>query len=168
MDKKIILLAAIFGLAIAFSGCIDFAPTPPAEDIGEEAPAVEMLDYPTTVQAGQVFAVKWRVNLEGMTTHTSVHWANVSYAGEFGTNVTPASSGYTDLVTDFASGNFTIPAEFEGNATASSSAGTMYMRGHVIFEGAQYWTDEFTVTVTGTATGGAPNNSNNGSGYFGY
>jgi len=166
METKTILLTAIFGMVVALSGCISFGSQ---ISVDQEEPAVEMLDYPTSVRPGQVFAVKWRVNLEGTVPHTSVHWDNVSHAGEFGTNVTPADSGYTDLVTEFASGNFTVPAEFEGNATAPSKAGTMYLRGHAIHNGQQYWTDEFTISVTGAAVEvNVSANASGSAGLYGY
>ena len=108
---------------------------------------VVLLDAPPEAVEDEVFSFTWRV--EGLATtinHTSVHYGTKSTAGDLVKTVKPDDTDYTDLVKDFAAGNFNIPLQFVGNTTIAKP-GTYYYRGHAIINGEHYWTEEKTLTV---------------------
>ncbi|OGG00567.1 hypothetical protein A3D78_00155 [Candidatus Gottesmanbacteria bacterium RIFCSPHIGHO2_02_FULL_39_14] len=108
---------------------------------------VTLQDAPPQVTENQTFAFTWRV--DGLSTtinHTSVHYGTQSTPGTLSKTVKPEDTNYTDLIKDFAKGNYTIPLQFVGNTTIAKS-GTYYIRGHAIINGENYWTDERTLEV---------------------
>ncbi|OGG21755.1 hypothetical protein A3B48_03595 [Candidatus Gottesmanbacteria bacterium RIFCSPLOWO2_01_FULL_40_10] len=108
---------------------------------------VSLLDAPAEVIEDATFAFTWRVDgLPTTINHTSVHYGAESTAGDLGKDVAPEDTNYTDLVNDFAKGNFNIPLQFVGN-TAIARTGTYYFRAHAIINGQHYWTEEKTLTV---------------------
>lgn len=109
---------------------------------------VTVLNAPTEVVEDTVFAFTWRV--DGIPTtinHTSIHFGTVSQPGELGKEVAPQDTKYSDLIKDFAKGNYNIPLQFVGNSTIARP-GTYYYRGHAVINGQNYWTAESTLEVT--------------------
>lgn len=123
-------------------------------DVKRSEPKVTILDIPKTTSAHKTTAFTWRV--DGSPTsinHTSIHFGNVSEPGQLGTDIAPSDTKYTDLVKEFASGNFDIPLQFVGNAQIAKT-GTYYLRGHAVIDGKNYWTDEYTLEVLPAITTG--------------
>jgi len=121
--------------------------------------SLESINYPPSVKAGEEFTISWKVNTNVPATikHTAIHYSSESHPGDYGLDVTPASSGYSGLTTDYASGNFSIPNTFPVKVNAPTNSDKLYFRAHAIIEGKNYWTQEYTVNVertTQTPSGG--------------
>ncbi len=96
---------------------------------------------------GGVVNFTWRLDGPPATiNHTAVHFGLVSNPGILGQETVPADTKYTDMVTDFAKGNYNIPLQFVGN-TKITTAGTYYFRAHAMVAGKNIWTDEFSFTA---------------------
>lgn len=116
-------------------------------NISQSEPRVTLQDVPQTAVAGNTLTFTWRVDGPVTTiNHTSIHYGTVSQPGVLGKDVVPADTRYSDLVKEFADGNFDIPLQFVGNAQIAKQ-GTYYLRGHAIINGEHYWTDEATLEV---------------------
>lgn len=108
---------------------------------------VTILNAPSEVVEDSVFAFTWRI--DGIPTtinHTSIHFGTVSQPGELDKEVAPQDTKYSDLIKDFAKGNYNIPLQFVGNSTIARP-GTYYYRGHAVINGQNYWTAESTLEV---------------------
>lgn len=109
---------------------------------------VSLIHAPKEIKAGTVATFTWRVDgPPAVINHTSVHYGLVSTPGTLGADVAPANTTYSDLVKDFASGNYNIPLQFIGNAKIATP-GAYFFRAHAVVDGKNYWTDENTLTVT--------------------
>jgi len=120
------------------------------ESTMEELPKVTVTDKPDTVEAGKDFTVTWMVDSPSQKTiaHTAVHFGSESNPGEISTDTGPGGTAYTKLTTDFAAGEFTIPNTFTPTITAPSIPQTNYFRAHAIVDGENYWSDEFSISIT--------------------
>jgi len=108
---------------------------------------VTLMDAPKEVTANQVFTLTWRIDGPPATIHhTSIHYGTDSNPGTLGKEVKPEDTKYTDLVKDFAKGDYNIPLQFVGN-TKIATAGTHYFRAHAIINDQNYWTDEMILEV---------------------
>jgi hypothetical protein len=155
MEMK--LFAAFLAFIVAFSGCIqpvetiepEAEPSPSAEPSQEpSAVSVELSGFPESVSVGGKIAIKWRVNsdIPFAINHTAIHFSYSPHPGDLGLDAGPAASGYTEIAGNFASGSFSIPANFEAEIIPSLS-GTIYFRAHAIVAGKNYWTEEQQVQV---------------------
>lgn len=113
-----------------------------------EGPGVTITDAPSSIDAGQTFDVYWRIDspVQRNIQHTAVHYGTSPVAGDLGTDVAPAASGYPDLTPPKA---VTIPGTFS-DTISTSSVGTVYFRAHAIVDGKHYWSDESSILVTAT------------------
>jgi len=109
---------------------------------------VTLVDAPKEIATGVNATFTWRVDGSSTTiNHTAVHIGTVSNPAELGKEVAPADTSYTEMVKDFASGNFTVPLQFVGNHVITTP-GTYYFRVHAAVKDKNYWSDEYTVVVT--------------------
>ena len=163
MDNKLLAIGFL-SLLLIVSGCVQppsttspgtTPPTPPATN---EVPSI-YLSYGTSSSAteGQPVSFGWDIGadtggvLQGAgfgATHTAVHFDTVSHSGSWGTDVTPAQSGYADFTKEYASGNYAFPATFNGTAIApAGGSGLLYFRAHAIIDGKNYWTPEQSIPL---------------------
>jgi hypothetical protein len=106
----------------------------------------ETTSVPSEVDSGSDILVSWSVSGEGLSAvHTAIHYGSTSNPGNFGTDVGPPG-GYSQLTTEFASGDFPLPDDFSTSISTDSS-GVMYLRAHTIVDDKHYWTDEVAVTI---------------------
>ncbi|MBI4018330.1 MAG: hypothetical protein HY368_01865 [Candidatus Aenigmarchaeota archaeon] len=112
------------------------------------------VDVPGSVVVNQSFKATWRVESSSrkQITHTAAHFDYMSHGSEFTTETTPAASGYPMLTQDFARGLHSIPDTFTASITPAQE-GTLYIRGHAIIDGKNYWTDEKKIEVKTSAAG---------------
>src|SRR3989338_7906844 len=98
----ILLVVGWFSLKVLF--------TPP-EDY-----KVTLIDAPKEVTGGNTATFTWKITGSSTTiNHTAVYLGNTSNPGEFGLDVKPEGTKYTDYVRDFADGKYDIPLQFIGN-----------------------------------------------------
>ena len=124
-------------------------PAPETEDAGEAVEetegadggeiSVEVLEAPSSVEAGESFPVRWQVNspVETEIPHTAVHYGPESVSGEL------TLESYPSLTVPK---NGTIPAEFE-DSLVLEDPGTVYFRAHAIVDETNYWSDEQSIEV---------------------
>lgn len=116
---------------------------PPAQQY-----SVEVTGYPTSVNAGAVFYINWKVNSVSQISipHTAVH---------YGPGHVPDPKGPQDYpnASSFLSG--TIPGAFSADLKIDK-AGTYYFRAHAIINGANFWSDEKAITVKAVSPQPAP------------
>lgn len=128
------------------------APVPGMERVPEAivmpAVSIELVDYPLSVAVGQDIKVSWNVSGGDKATHSAVHYGFESKPGTFTLDVGPAGAGYPSLTTEFASGEFALPKDFEAVFKADK-AGKLYFRAHAIIGGMNYWTEEKSIEVKG-------------------
>jgi len=119
--------------------------TPPVT----QEPSVNLLSYPSTAITDEEVTLSWSMGTPSnvQATHTAIHYSTVSQPGNFGFDVTPSDSGYAELTTEYASGNFQA-GTFETILTLTE---TTYFRAHAIINGNNYWTDENMITVGETS-----------------
>lgn len=109
--------------------------------------SISLVNAPTTVTVGEVTSFTWFVDGPPATiNHTAVHFGAESSPGVLAQDIAPEDTNYTDLVKDFAKGNYDIPLQFVGNATIAT-AGAYFYRAHTVIDGQHYWTDEYTLDV---------------------
>ncbi|MDO8599421.1 MAG: hypothetical protein Q7S02_04890 [bacterium] len=110
--------------------------------------SVVVLSPSASASAGGPTPMTWEVRapVGSTATHTAVHWGATSNSGALGTDVTPAASGYPNLLPDYAEGSYALPRNFTGAATFPT-AGTYYYRGHAIIGGLHYWSPEYTIQI---------------------
>jgi len=103
---------------------------------------------PASARAGAPTPIAWEVRASAgaVTTHTAVHWGPASNPGSLGTDVTPAASGYPNILPDYASESFALPRSFTG-AIVFPTAGTAFYRAHAIIGGLHYWSPEYAIRV---------------------
>ena len=104
-----------------------------------------MVSFPTYGIVDEEANIVWEVDAPSgsQIVHTAIHYDTESHPGSFGLGVTPGDSGYLDLTTEFASGEF-VSGNFEATITPSV---TLYFRAHAIIDGNHYWTDEETILI---------------------
>ena len=108
---------------------------------------VTLVDAPKQADTGTIATFTWRVDGPPTTiNHTSVHMGLESNPGEFGKDVKPADTKYTDMVTDFANGSYNVPLQFVGNIKMAKE-GKYYFRVHAAVKDKNYWSDEFSFDV---------------------
>jgi len=119
---------------------------PPPEYTDE--PGIVLFTEHTTATVSQELEFAWLLNgPEGSTSmHTAIHWGDISHPGSFGSDVAPSQSGYPNLTSDFANGEFAVPELFT-TKLSFTKAGTYYYRVHAIVDGQNYWTFEYTLVV---------------------
>jgi len=119
------------------------------------AKSTSLIEPPSTATSGQAVVFSWRVNApaDSQITHTAIHYSTESQPGIFRLDVTPPNSGYSELTTEYASGNFN-EGIFQTTLTVTE---TTYFRAHSIIDGDNYWTEEFMIEITSGngLTGGA-------------
>ncbi len=131
----VFLLAGVFGWKMIF---------------GEGDYKVTLVNAPQESVAGSNVTFTWRVDGPSTTiNHTSVHYSTISTPGILEKTVKPGDTQYTDLVKDFASGQFTIPLQFIGN-TVIAAPGKYYFRVHALVKDKNYWSEEYTLDVKST------------------
>lgn len=129
----ILLVAGWFGLQAIFGASENFK--------------LSLVDAPKEVAAGSVATFTWRIDGSAATIHhTSVHLGTTSQLGEFGREVKPEETKYTEFVRDFASGDYNIPLQFVGNISMTTP-GKYYFRVHANIKDKNYWTDEYSLDV---------------------
>lgn len=98
--------------------------------------------------AGVPMPIAWEIRapVGSTATHTAIHWGVTSNPGALGTDIAPATSGYPNLLPDYAEGSYALPRNFTG-AVTFPSAGISYYRGHAIIGGLHYWSPEYTIRV---------------------
>jgi hypothetical protein len=153
--KIVIWIAAIAIVFSLISGCVNpptgtptpvVTPvttptaTPVTTPVPTPAPSVMVLTAPTTAVAGQGFVVSWRVFNPTQVTipHTAVHYGPDSKSE-------PLTLKSYPVLTPVQNG--TIPADFSATITIGKT-GVIYYRAHAIIGGANYWSDERTITIT--------------------
>lgn len=124
-----------------------------------DVPAVVTFDFrPTSVPAGTIFGVDWKVETPEQTfaIQTAVYWDRTSHPGNFGTDVTPKTAGYSESTTGYEAGYFALPGSFEDNIKLSPGDANevLYMRAYVSLAGKHYWSDEMAVPVKVPGSGG--------------
>lgn len=108
---------------------------------------ITLVDGPKEAMVGVNATFTWRVDGPATTiNHTSVHFGSASNPGELGKEVKPADTRYTDLIKDFANGNYSIPLQFVGNIQLAAP-GTYYYRVHAAVKDKNYWSPEYTIEV---------------------
>ncbi len=156
-SKIVIWIAAIAIVSSLISGCVNpptGTPTPVVTPVmtptatatplttpaPTPAPSVMVLTAPATAVAGQGFVVSWRVNSPTQVTipHTAVHYGPDSKSEPLTLKSYPALTPVH---------NGTIPADFSATITIGKT-GVIYYRAHAIIGGANYWSDERTITIT--------------------
>lgn len=136
----ILLIAGWFGYKALISSVEDYK--------------VTLVDAPKQVSAGGVATFTWRVDGPPTVIHnTSVKLGLVSNPGDLTKDIKSGDTKYTDLVTDFASGNFNIPLQFVGNIKMTKE-GKYYFRVHALVNDKNYWSDEFNFDVVQATTSG--------------
>ena len=130
----ILLIAGWFGLKAIFSSM--------------ESYRLTLVDAPKEVNASSVATFTWRIDGPATTIHhTSVYLGTESQTGELGLDANPESTKYNLSVKDFESGDYNIPLQFIGNIIIDNP-GTYYYRVQASIKDKNYWTDEYTLTVT--------------------
>lgn len=81
-----------------------------------------------------------------MSVHTAVHWGPDSDPREFGQDIGPADSRYTEFTSEFAQGNFALPREFTASITFPT-AGTYFYRFHAVVDGVNFWSPEYQIQI---------------------
>ncbi len=108
---------------------------------------VSMISAPKEASAGSTISFTWRVSGPSTTINqTSVHLGKISVPGTLGPEVKPKDTKYSEMIDQFADGEYKIPLQFVGNIKLSSP-GTYYYRAHALIEGQNYWTDESSLEV---------------------
>ncbi len=139
MSKLVLLLGVVILLVGGFIGVKVL--------VSSKNYKVLLIDAPKEVTVGKVSTFTWNVDGPPATiSHTAAHFGLVSNPGELGKDVKPADTKYTEMVADFASGQFNIPLRFVGNTTIANP-GTYYFRIHAVIDGKNYWTDEYTFSA---------------------
>ena len=110
--------------------------------------SVVVLAPPEGARASVPVSFVWEVRapVGSTATHTAIHWDAVSHSEAFGTDATPAASGYPNFLPDYATGSFALPRSFTGIVTFSA-AGMYSYRAHAIVDGKHYWSPEYSVVV---------------------
>lgn len=100
---------------------------------------VATLSYPDSVDLGQKFIIKWKVESSENKSieHTAVHYANYPVPN-------PKLPSDYKFASRILSGS--IPGEFSSEF-AVETYGTMYFRTHAIIEGKHYWSEEKSFVV---------------------
>ncbi|MDO8463460.1 MAG: hypothetical protein Q7S96_04300 [bacterium] len=103
---------------------------------------------PESAAVGEAVVLRWEVRapVGASTTHTAIHWGTVSVPGILGQDVASAQTAYPELISDYASGTFSLPREFSGGIVFPQP-GTYYLRAHAVIDGQHYWSPEHTVEV---------------------
>ncbi len=113
---------------------------------------VTLVDAPKQVESNVIGTFTWRVDGPPTTiNHTSVHLGSVSTLGDLGKEIKPADTKYTEMVSDFANGDYNIPLQFVGNIKMMSE-GKYYFRVHALVKDKNYWSDEYSLDVTKATT----------------
>lgn len=143
-NKVVWVIAAIILLVLAWFGFNSLISS--VEDY-----RVTLVDYSQEIPAGTITTFTWRIDGSPATTnHTSVHLGLVSDTREFTKEVKPAETKYTDMVQDFASGNYDIPLQFIGNIQMRDE-GKYFFRVHALVKDKNYWSDEYSFDVVKTS-----------------
>ena len=110
---------------------------------------LEVLNPPSAVAVGQPFTFQWELTgAAAMIPHTAIHYDFISHPSSFGLDMTPEASGYKYKTLDFAQGDYAIPRTFSYLVELDMS-GTLHYRAHAVINGQHYWTEEFSVPVSG-------------------
>ncbi len=125
-----------------------------AEGAEDEGISVEVLEAPESVEAGQSFQIRWKVNspVETEIPHTAVHYGPESKSGEL------TLQSYPFLTVPK---NGSIPAEFE-DSLLLEEIGAVYFRAHAIVDETSYWSDEQAIEVLEPGPGPGLDNESEG------
>lgn len=110
---------------------------------------VSIINHTTQGKVGGKINVTWEVSLPPSlnqtfnTTHTHVHWGNLS--------VPDAAAGNYTNETEEQSGG--VPGTYNTTFTVNK-AGDVYFRAHAVLGNKSYWSDEFKINVTAAAPAG--------------
>lgn len=132
-----------------------------AQEISTPAPViqrepqtyVEFLAVPSTVKPDEMMSIRWRIESEiaSASTSTAVYYDVRKQLGQFGTSVTPQSSGYLYLTKEYLSGVFAVPGSYSTSFDVPRDASEVYVRAHAYVAGRNYWTREIRIMVEKTA-----------------
>lgn len=152
-QKNMFLILGVLALAAFIAaGCqtgqVVTPPTQNGQQTTEEPVSISLISAPSNARVGDKISFTWKVNGPQKTIqHTAIHYDYTPHLGDYGTDVGPAASGYPQLTTKYASGQFNIPDTFTDDITLDK-AGILYYRAHAIVDGKNYWTVERSVVVT--------------------
>lgn len=108
---------------------------------------VILVDASKEAAPGSTITFTWKINGPPATiNHTAVYLGTVSTLGEFGKDVGPEDTKYTDFTKDFADGKYDIPLQFVGNIKMDS-VGKYYFRVYALIKDKHYWSDEYSLEV---------------------
>lgn len=113
-------------------------------------PTVTIESYTASVSVGEAINVTWNVTFDDpdatdTTPHTALHWADFSVSDPSA----PADYGNTSALKE----DVALPDSFDGDFSVDFN-GTLYLRAHLIYDGAHHWSDEVTIEVAPGASGG--------------
>ena len=109
--------------------------------------AVALHSFSKELNVGEYATFTWYVNgASQVIKTTTVYMGLTSVPGTLDTNVSPASTGYSDWVKEFINGSYSIPLNFTASKIIDN-AGTWYIRSYAEINGKHYWGDEQTITV---------------------
>jgi hypothetical protein len=162
-QMKLEMLLPLFMLLVVFAGCIGGQPeTPPVNDLNdsqdeevevpveevvEETPVVEIVDYSQEINSGESVYLKWEITgADGTVSKTAVYAGKLS--SDVGVSTSPGDTNYDLETQEYASGQFIVPGEFTDYLTIDSP-GTYYARAHTVVAGDNVWSDEVIFTVNG-------------------
>lgn len=129
----ILLIAAWFGYKTLISSVEDYK--------------VSLVDAPKQIDTGGTATFTWRVDgPPASINHTSVHMGLESNPGELAKDIKPGDTKYTEMVSDFANGDYNVPLQFIGNIKMLKE-GKYFFRVHALIKDKNYWSDEFTFDV---------------------
>lgn len=106
-----------------------------------------IVDAPKELFSGGIATFTWRADGPPTTIHyTTVRLGTTSNPGELEKDVRPEDTKYTEMVKDFANGDYTLPLQFIGN-TQVGQPGTYYYRIYALINDKHYWGDEYSLQV---------------------
>jgi hypothetical protein len=117
-------------------------PSPTPQDY-----SVAFTNIPTDVTLPNSATFTWTVSGPSrIIKTTSVYLSSESSPGMLLKTTAPTDTKYTDMLTDFLDGTYTVPLVFVGNANFSLP-GTYFYRAYALISGKHYWSDERTLNV---------------------
>lgn len=119
---------------------------------------ITFVNFREIFPAGFSNNICWSVaGLTGTSTHTAIHWDNVSHPNATAFSEYAGGAAYAGNL-DPAGFNVTVPGEFCANVTMPANGGALYMRAHVIFNGTHHLSEERVVVSASrlSVSGGLP------------
>jgi len=108
---------------------------------------VTLIDAPKEVPVGTIATFTWRVDGASTTiSSTAVQLGLTSVPGDLTKETKPGDTAYTEMVQDFANGQFNIPLQFVGNIRLPK-VGKYYFRVHALVNDKHYWSPEYSLDV---------------------